>query len=177
VQIFVDNCPQLSCYEASGEVRSQGIDFELQGALTDNWQVGGGYTYARVHTLKDSANPQNENQRYDTDIPEHLFKVTTTYRFQGPLEKLRVGGTLSWQSRLYNDVDLADGGSYRLEQGSYAVTDLMAGYQVSRNLDLQVNANNVFDRKYYNAIATSTSYGGDSYGNPRNLMLTAKYSF
>jgi len=177
VQIFVENCPQLSCYEASGEVRSQGIDFELQGALTENWQVGGGYTYARVHTLKDSANPQNENQRYDTDIPEHLFKVTTTYRFQGPLEKLRVGGTLSWQSRLYNDVDLADGGSYRLEQGSYAVTDLMAGYQVSRNLDLQVNANNVFDRKYYNAIATSTSYGGDSYGNPRNLMLTAKYSF
>lgn len=177
VQIFVENCPQLSCYEASGEVRSQGIDFELQGALTENWQVGGGYTYARVHTLKDSANPQNENQRYDTDTPEHLFKVTTTYRFQGPLEKLRVGGTLSWQSRLYNDVDLADGGSYRLEQGSYAVTDLMAGYQVSRNLDLQVNANNVFDRKYYNAIATSTSYGGDSYGNPRNLMLTAKYSF
>lgn len=177
VQIFVENCPQLSCYEASGEVRSQGIDFELQGALTENWQVGGGYTYARVHTLKDNANPANENQRFDTDIPEHLFKVTTSYRFQGPLEKLRVGGTLSWQSRLYNDIDLADGSRYRLEQGGYAVTDLMAGYQVNRNLDLQVNANNVFDRKYYNAIANSASYGGDSYGNPRNLMLTAKYSF
>ncbi|MBD8680505.1 TonB-dependent siderophore receptor [Pseudomonas sp. CFBP 13719] len=177
VQIFVENCPQLSCYEASGEVRSQGIDFELQGALTENWQVGGGYTYARVHTLKDNANPANENQRFDTDIPEHLFKVTTSYRFQGPLEKLRVGGTFSWQSRLYNDIDLADGSRYRLEQGGYAVTDLMAGYQVNRNLDLQVNANNVFDRKYYNAIANSASYGGDSYGNPRNLMLTAKYSF
>ena len=177
VQVFVPNCPQTSCYEASGEIRSQGVDIELQGALTENWQIGAGYTYARVHTLKDAANPQNVNQRFDTDIPEHLFKLSSTYRFQGPLKDLRVGGTLSWQSRLYNDIDLADGSSYRLEQGAYAVTDLMAGYRVNQHLDLQLNANNIFDRKYYSAIATSVDYAGDSYGNPRNLMLTAKYSF
>lgn len=179
VQVFVPNCPQANnqCYAPSGQVRSQGIDLELQGALTENWQVGGGYTYARVHTLKDAANPANENQRFDTDIPEHLFKMTTSYRFQGDLEKLRVGGSVSWQSRLYNDVALLDGGNYRLKQGSYAVTDLMAGYQVNQNLDLQLNANNVFDRKYYASISNSVLYGGDTYGSPRNLMLTAKYSF
>lgn len=177
VQVFVPDCPQASCYEASGEIRSQGVDIELQGALTENWQIGAGYTYARVHTLKDAANPQNVNQRFDTDIPEHLFKLTSTYHFQGPLKDLRVGGTINWQSRLYNDIDLADGSSYRLEQGAYAVTDLMAGYRVNQHLDLQLNANNIFDRKYYSAIATSVDYAGDSYGNPRNLMLTAKYSF
>jgi outer membrane receptor for ferric coprogen and ferric-rhodotorulic acid len=177
VQVFVPDCPQSSCYEASGEIRSQGIDFELQGALTENWQVGGGYTYARVHTIKDDANPQNENQRFDTDIPEHMFKLSTTYHLQGPLQRLRVGGNISWQSRLYNDIDLADGSRYRLEQGAYAVTDLMAGYQVNKHLDLQVNANNIFDRRYYSAIASSVDYSGDSYGNPRNMMLTAKYSF
>ncbi len=53
----------------------------------------------------------------------------------------------------------------------------MAGYKVNDHLDLQVNANNIFDRRYYNAIASDVSYGGDSYGNPRNMMLTAKYSF
>ncbi|MEX3776499.1 TonB-dependent siderophore receptor [Pseudomonas sp. MYb118] len=177
VQIFVPTCPQSSCYEPSGEIRSQGIDLELQGALTENWQLGGGYTYARVHTLKDDANPQNVNQRFDTDTPEHLFKLTTSYRFQGPLEKLRVGGSVYWQSRMYNDIELADGSEYRLQQGSYATTDLMAGYEVNRNLDLQLNANNIFDRDYYQSISTSTQYGGDSYGAPRNLMLTARYSF
>ena len=177
VQVFVPNCPQASCYEASGEIRSQGIDFELQGALTENWQVGGGYTYARVHTIKDDANPENENQRFDTDVPEHMLKLSTTYRFQGPLHRLRVGGNVSWQSRMYNDIDLADGSRYRLEQGAYAVTDLMAGYQVNKHLDLQVNANNIFDRRYYSAIATTVNYAGDSYGTPRNMMLTAKYSF
>jgi outer membrane receptor for ferric coprogen and ferric-rhodotorulic acid len=57
------------------------------------------------------------------------------------------------------------------------VTDLMAGYRVNENLDLQLNANNIFDRKYYSTIANSVSYGGDSYGTPRNMMLTAKYTF
>ena len=177
VQVFVPNCPQSSCYEASGEIRSQGIDFELRGALTDNWQIGGGYTYARTHTIKDAANPQNVNKQFDTDTPEHLFKLTTRYNFQGPLEKLRVGGNISWQSRMYNDIELLDGGNYRLKQGAYAVTDLMAGYRVNDNLDLQLNANNIFDRKYYSTIANSVSYGGDSYGTPRNMMLTAKYTF
>ncbi|KFE47156.1 TonB-dependent siderophore receptor [Pseudomonas syringae] len=177
VQVFVPNCPQESCYEASGEIRSQGIDIELQGALTENWRIGGGYTYARAHTTKDEANPEKVNQRFDTDIPEHMFKLSSTYRFQGPLKDLRVGGNINWQSRLYNDIDLADGSSHRLEQGAYAITDLMAGYRVNKHMDLQLNANNVFDRKYYSAIANSVSYGGDSYGNPRNLMLTAKYSF
>lgn len=177
VQVFVADCPQSSCYEASGEVRSQGIDLELQGALTENWQVGGGYTYARVHTIKDDANPQKVNQRFDTDTPEHMFKLTTNYRFQGPLEKLRVGGNVSWQSRMYNDITLLDGSSYRLKQGAYAITNLMAGYKVNQNLDLQLNANNIFDRKYYSSISHSVSYGGDTYGNPRNLMMTARYSF
>lgn len=177
VQVFVPNCPQSSCYEASGEIRSQGIDFELQGALTENWQVGGGYTYARTHTIKDEANPETVNKQFDTDTPEHIFKLTTNYHFQGPLEKLRVGGNVSWQSRMYNDITLANGDNYRLKQGGYAVTDLMAGYRLNEHVDLQLNANNVFDRKYYTTIATTTSYGGDAYGTPRNMMLTAKYTF
>ncbi|MNF14789.1 Ferric-pseudobactin BN7/BN8 receptor precursor [compost metagenome] len=62
-------------------------------------------------------------------------------------------------------------------QGAYAVTDVMAGYQVNQHLDLQLNANNIFDRKYYSSISSSWQYGGDTYGAPRNMMLTAKYSF
>ncbi|WP_460135889.1 TonB-dependent siderophore receptor [Pseudomonas sp. S1_E04] len=177
VATVVPNCPQASCSEGSGKIRSQGIDVELQGALTENWQVGGGYTYARTHTLKDDANPQKVNKPFDTDTPEQLFKLTTRYNFQGPLQKLRVGGNISWQSRMYNDIPLVDGSSYRLKQGAYAVTDLMAGYKVNQHLDLQLNANNIFDRRYYSTIANSASYGGDAYGSPRNMMLTAKYSF
>ena len=169
-------CPVMTCYETSGKVRSQGLDLELQGAVTENWQVGAGYTYTRAHYIKDE-NPENENQRFDTDTPEHLFKVSTMYRLQGPLEKFRIGGNVYWQSRMYNDVPLT-AGSYRLQQGSYAVTDLMAGYEVNKHLDLQVNANNVFDRVYYSSIGYNTTWGStDNYGTPRSYMLTAKYRF
>ncbi|MFJ2485226.1 TonB-dependent siderophore receptor [Pseudomonas sp. NPDC087639] len=169
-------CPVMTCYSASGKVRSQGIDLELQGALTENWQVGAGYTYTRAHYIKD-ADPANNNQRFETDTPEHLFKVSTLYRLQGPLEKFRVGGNVYWQSRMYNDIALTNG-SYRLEQGSYAITDLMAGYEVNKHLDLQVNANNIFDRVYYSAIGTDVTWGStENYGNPRSYMLTAKYKF
>lgn len=169
-------CPVLTCYAAAGLVRSQGIDLELQGALTENWQVGGGFTYTRAHFIKDS-DPANDNQRFSSDTPERLFKLTTSYRFQGPLEKLRIGGNVYWQSRMYNDIALTNG-SYRLEQGSYAVADVMAGYQVNQHLDLQVNANNIFDRTYYSAIGNSTIWGStDTYGNPRSFGVTAKYSF
>ncbi|MNJ09582.1 Ferripyoverdine receptor precursor [compost metagenome] len=169
-------CPEITCYEASGKVRSQGLDLELQGALTEQWQVGAGYTYTRARYIKDQ-DPANAHQPFTTDAPEHLFKLSTVYRFQGPLEKLRVGGNVYWQSRLYNDVALTDG-SYRIQQGSYAVTDLMAGYEVNKHLDLQLNANNVFDRVYYSAIGSDVTWGStDTYGNPRNYMLTAKYKF
>ncbi|KJJ99850.1 MULTISPECIES: TonB-dependent siderophore receptor [Pseudomonas] len=169
-------CPKLDCYDASGKVRSQGIDLELQGALTENWQVGAGYTYTRTRYLKDQ-DPSNEHQPLETDKPEDLFKLSTVYRFQGPLEKLRIGGNVYWQSRMYNDVPVT-GGSYRIEQGSYAVTDLMAGYEVNKHLDLQLNANNVFDRVYYSAIGSDVKWGStDTYGNPRSYMLTAKYRF
>ncbi len=170
-------CPIQSCSEASGLVRSQGIDMELQGALTENWQLGGGFTYTRAHYIKDT-NPANDKQRFDPDTPERMFKLTTSYRFQGPLEKLRIGGNVYWQSRMYNDVALASGSSYRLEQGSYAVADVMAGYQVSKNLDLQVNVNNLFDRTYYSSVGKSPIWGAtDTYGNPRSVGLTAKYNF
>ncbi|UHC81236.1 TonB-dependent siderophore receptor [Pseudomonas sp. NIBR-H-19] len=170
-------CPVMTCYNASGKVRSQGIDMELQGALTENWQLGAGYTYTRAHYIKDE-NTANNNQKFDSDTPEHLFKVSTMYRLQGSLEKLRVGGSVYWQSRMYNDIALANGNSYRLEQGSYATADLMAGYEVSKHLDLQVNANNIFDRVYYSAIGSNVTWGSnDNYGTPRSYMLTAKYKF
>ncbi|MBE7373889.1 TonB-dependent siderophore receptor [Pseudomonas sp. AL-54] len=168
--------PTSSCYEAAGLVRSQGVDMELQGALSENWQVGAGYTYTRARYRKDD-DPANEGERFDTDQPEHLVKVSTLYHLPGQLEKWRVGGSVYWQSRVYNDVALS-GGTYRLDQGSYAVADLLLGYRANEHLDLQLNLNNVFDRTYYSAIGYDISWGStDTYGEPRSYLLTAKYTF
>lgn len=169
-------CTDYICYEASGKVRTQGIDLELMGALTPNWQVGAGYTYSQTKFLKD-ANKAKEGSKFDSDLPEHLFKLSTTYTLPGELNQWRVGGNVYSQSGIFNKGSNAFG-NYRIDQGSYAVVGLMVGYKVNKNLDTRLNLNNIFDRKYYQGIASNSTWSPyDVYGDPRNFTLTAKYSF
>ncbi|WP_210015205.1 TonB-dependent siderophore receptor [Pseudomonas palmensis] len=164
------------CYEAAGKVRSQGIEFEINGALTPNWQVGAGYTFAQAKYEKD-ADKAKEGRLFDTDLPRHMFKASTTYQLQGDLKQWRVGANLYSQSATFNKGSNVFG-NYHVEQEAYALVGLMAGYQVNKHLDTQLNINNVFDKKYYQGIASNSTWSPyDVFGDPRNLIVTAKYSF
>ncbi|MDR1647197.1 MAG: TonB-dependent siderophore receptor [Zoogloeaceae bacterium] len=158
--------PAISCYRAAGLVRSQGVDLEIQGAITPNWQLGTGYTFVDKETRKD-ANPANVGQRASTDLPRHQFKLFTTYRHGS----WRVGGGVNWQSDIYYKR-----AGFHSRQDAYAVANLMAGYQFDKHLDIQLNVNNLFDKRYYQAISSYVS-DGNVYGEPRNFMLTARYRF
>ena len=165
------------CSEASGKVRSQGVEFEVIGALTPDWQVGAGYTFAQAKYRKD-ADKAKEGRLFDTDIPRHLFKLNTTWHLPGELNQWRVGGDLYAQSRIFNKGVSSTYGNYHIEQDAYVLVGLMAGYKVSKDIDTQLNFNNVFDKKYYQGLAMNNSWSPyDVYGEPRNFTLTAKYSF
>lgn len=164
------------CYEAAGKVRSQGMELEINGALTPNWQVGAGYTFAQAKYEKDS-DAAKEGTLFDTDVPRHMFKANTTYRLQGELNRWRIGANLYSQSSTYNKGRNVFG-NFHIEQEAYALVGLMAGYQVNKHLDTQLNINNVFDKKYYQGIASNSTWSPyDVYGDPRNFTVTAKYNF
>jgi outer membrane receptor for ferric coprogen and ferric-rhodotorulic acid len=152
---------QTACYAPSGKVRSRGVDIELNGSLTENWQIGAGYTYNYAKEFKES------EERYNPHLPLNLFKVFTNYRLPGILQKWKIGGGLNVQSKIYN--------SNGLKQGGYSTTDLFVSYTASKNLDITMNANNIFDKVYYSSIGTP--WGTSFFGDPRNYMLTAKYRF
>ncbi|MFF7065986.1 TonB-dependent siderophore receptor [Pseudomonas sp. NPDC008258] len=135
---------------------TKGVELEVNGELAENWQVAGGYTY--------SVSTDSDNERIATQIPRNSFKVFTSYRLSGPLDKLTIGGGVNWQSKTGFDL------SY-YEQPSYAVTNLMARYDINKNLSAALNLNNVFDKEYY----STTSAG--VYGAPRNLTATLKYTY
>jgi outer membrane receptor for ferric coprogen and ferric-rhodotorulic acid len=165
-----------ACYEAAGKVRSQGIELEVNGALTPNWQVGAGYTFAQAKYKKDADNAK-EGTLFDTDVPRHLFKANTTYHLQGDLNKLRIGANVYGQSSTFNKGSNVFG-QYHIDQQAYALVGLMAGYKVTKHLDTQLNINNVFDKKYYQGIASNSTWSPyDVYGDPRNFTVTAKYAF
>lgn len=167
--------PTVTCYSAAGEVRSQGVEFEVQGAITPNWQLGAGYTVAIARYRKD-ATASNVGALFDTDTPRHLFKLSTMYRLAGDLQGWRIGGSVYRQGPIYNK-GTTSGVPFNISQNAYAVADLVIGWQATPKLDLRLNINNIFDKRYYNALSGTASFPSNVYGEPRNAMLTARYQF
>lgn len=144
-------------YSAEQDTTSKGIELELNGELAEGWQASAGYAYSVTTDIDDS--------RINTMLPRNSVKTFTSYRLHGPLDKITVGGGVNWQSKTGNDL-------HSFSQGSFAVTNLLARYEISRNLSASVNLNNVFDREYYSSPAVSGNYGA-----PRNVMTSFKYNF
>ncbi|MCO8162374.1 TonB-dependent receptor [Pseudomonas sp. 21LCFQ010] len=168
--------PQSTCYEAAGKVRNQGIDIQLSGALTPNWDMSAGYTFSQAKYHKDSG-VFERGDLFDTDVPRHQFKLSTMYKLPNQWERWRVGGSLYSQSSIFNKGTTA-GVGYEIEQAAYYIVDLNAGYKASEHLDLRFGLNNVFDKKYYQTISQNTSSWPTAfYGDPRNIQVTASYRF
>ena len=165
--------PDGSYYsKANGLMRSQGVDLEIQGALTPNWQLGVGYTYVTTKIIKDS-NSSNEGKRQLTDTPTHQIKGSTTYRFDNGL---RIGASARWQNKVYYDNSDYD---FHVRQGSVPVVDAMIGYAPNESWDLQLNITNLFNRKYYSAIQAQPVHWGANavYGEPLNVQFAVRYNF
>lgn len=148
--------------EADGTV-SKGIEFEINGALTDNWQMTFGATR---YVAKDS-----EGEAVNPNLPRTSVKLFTSYRLP-MLQALTVGGGVNWQNHVWADVAVPSG-TYRSEQGSYALVDLFARYKVTKAFSVQANLNNLLDKTY----DTNVDSRGIVYGAPRNFSVSASYSF
>ncbi|THF60152.1 TonB-dependent siderophore receptor [Pseudothauera rhizosphaerae] len=174
------DCPGTipeGCYRAAGLVRTEGVDIELQGALTPNWQIGTGFTYSETRYRKD-ATPANIGKRLNTMNPTTLFKLSTQYTLPGALNRLTLGGRINWQNRMYRDFANYYGEVVRNQQDARAIVDLSATYRLTRSLNVKLDINNVFDKVYYSAISGHWQWGvSEAYGRPRNAQLTLNASY
>lgn len=155
-----------ACYVAEGAVRSQGLEGEVSGRLTQDWNLFAGYTYNETRYVEDRS---NQGQPFRTQTPRHLFKLWTDYRL--PLDDGRwsIGGGINAQSSYY-----ALDGTVRSEQPAFAVAALRVGFRFDRHVSASLALNNLFDKKYYSGIR-GVSFG-NFYGDPRNVMLAVRFS-
>lgn len=152
-------------YVAAGKARSEGVDVELTGQLLPTWDISAGYTYTQTKYVAD---PKNKGLAFAPNTPRHSFKLWSRHTFtQEPLQIWTVGYGIIASSGVY-----AEEGAIRWSQGGYVITSALIGYKVNRNIDLALNMNNIFDRKYYARVDgwTRQSY----YGEPANVMLTLR---
>ncbi|MFK4754812.1 TonB-dependent siderophore receptor [Oceanobacter antarcticus] len=163
-----------TCYEASGEISSEGVDLEVQGALSDYWEIGAGYTYNETEYVKDSTFASGTI--YKPEVPKQLFKLTTSYTPAGKSGRWRFGTSLNWQDKIYRDGRSWAGDkttdTVRNEQDAYFLVDMMAQYKINSHLKLQLNIDNLFDKEYYSGLGADPQYAPrDYYGEPRNFKL------
>lgn len=170
------------CYVAQGTVKSRGLDFEINGRLTDRWTLFAGYTFNQ----NEYGGGYDENgSTYMPQTPRHLLKLWTTYGFDGALKGLKIGGGATVQSETYvsgtvvtyDSVTGESTGSaaYNFTQGGYTVLSAYAEYPLSKSWSVGLNINNLLDKTYYQTVGSSA--WSNWYGAPRSYTATVRAKF
>jgi len=152
------------------KTKTKGYEAEISGELARGWQLQAGYTHKIAR--------DDDGKKVATWEPEDQVSFYTTYKLQGNLDKLTVGGGARWQSAGWQTVNNwgypGGGRSEKFTQAPYWLVDLMTRYQVTENLSATLNVNNLFDKHYYTNIGFyDSAYPGD----PRNVMVTTRWDF
>lgn len=164
-----------ACYIAEGKVRGQGFETEVSGEVLPGLQITAGYTYTKNKYLRDrtatGAPSTNQGRDFSTITPRHLVRLWANYDLAGALDGLSIGGGVNAQSRTssnYNGYDI-------VTQKSYALFNARVGYKLNDNVSLAINANNIFDKTYYQRLGAWNS--GNRYGDPRSVLLVARLTY
>jgi outer membrane receptor for ferric coprogen and ferric-rhodotorulic acid len=156
--------------EGSGQ-RTRGFETEISGSITPEWNLYAGYTYLDIKKIDDDGLLGD---------PKHVARLRTTYDLSEYVNGLRIGGGTSWQSKIDNVPNpgrpLGNGkfDTAPLEVKGYALFDVMASYQINKNLSANLNVSNLFDKTYYRQYGF---YNGLIYGEPRRFTLSLQAQF
>lgn len=156
--------------KTAGRVRSQGVEVDLAGSLTENTNIIASYGYTDAKVLED---PDYAGKPLP-NVPRHTGSLFLTYDIHNAFagNTLTLGGGGHGVSRR----SATNGADYYLP--GYFVADAFAAYKMKLQypVTLQVNVKNLFDKTYYtSSIATNNL--GNQIGDPREVQFTVKMEF
>jgi catecholate siderophore receptor len=145
-----------------GEHTVSGVEFGVNGNVTDRWQMFGGYTFMDSEITR--SNNAAEVGKEFGNTPNHSLSLWTTYRLPRAAE---VGGGAQYVGDRFNSNTGAR------TAPAYWVIDAMAAYRVSEQLTMRVNGLNIANERYIDRVG-----GGHFIPGPgRSVMLTADIGF
>ncbi|MBM1200695.1 TonB-dependent siderophore receptor [Pseudomonas fragi] len=162
-------------YENAGESRVDGLELSASGKITDKWQVFAGYSYLKSE-LVDPGQKANRNGTINTaavsdkgnempNTPKNSFSLWTTYEV---MPKLTIGGGAFYVDEVYGDT------ANTVYVPAYTRYDAMASYKLTKNIDLQLNVQNLTDKTYYDK-AYAAHFASQAAG--RTALLTTSFHF
>ena len=160
-----------------GKTRVDGIELGLNGNITEQWAIAAGYTYLDselvdggfINTAASGqapvyvANPDNGKQVQN--VAKQSATLWTTYQV---LPQVTVGGGATYMDKVY-----ANAANSKWVPG-YVRYDAMFRYDVNKDVNLQLNLNNLSDKRYFNK-AYASHYATEAEGRSAVLALNFKY--
>ncbi|KLF91246.1 TonB-dependent siderophore receptor [Enterobacter asburiae] len=168
--LYTESVGDETVAKTAGRVRSQGVEVDLAGSLTENTNIIASYGYTDAKVLED---PDYAGKPLP-NVPRHTGSLFLTYDIHNAFagNTLTLGGGGHGVSRR----SATNGADYYLP--GYFVADAFAAYKMKLQypVTLQLNVKNLFDKTYYtSSIATNNL--GNQIGDPREVQFTVKMEF
>lgn len=144
-----------------GKTRTKGLELALTGRVLSDWQVSAGYTY------QDGTLRGNESVRL-AQLPKHQFSLWNRYDVS---DALGVGLGVIHQSSQFAAIRTS---ATTTKLPSFTRVDAALFYDVSENVQLQVNVENLFDTDYF---ADAHNNNNITPGAPINGRMTVRVKF
>ncbi|MDN4982814.1 TonB-dependent receptor [Bradyrhizobium arachidis] len=167
----------VSCVTAGAAYRVRGIDLGVGGKITDKWSVFGGLVLMQSEVTKSLAPPANSTLFASNvglplaNIAHQSFSMLTKYQFNDTWE---LGGQAVYRSKIYGGTLLAANQGTSIP--SYWRFDAFAEAKINKNWRLKVYVNNIFDKRYYDALYQSAApFVLEAPGRAAYLTISARY--
>ncbi|YCH30732.1 TonB-dependent siderophore receptor [Erwinia sp. D4-22] len=155
----------------AGKVRSQGVELDIAGQLTDSLSLIGSYAWTDARVTSDPENNGNEL----TNVARHTAALFLTNDFGQtgllPADDLRAGIGARYVGRRAGDA----ANSFYLDD--YTVADAFVAWSTpidSYKVKWQVNVKNLFDTTWYPSSGNNLRV---AVGEPREIVLKASVDF
>jgi catecholate siderophore receptor len=147
----------------TGSQRTNGLEFGVNGNVTRNWRMMGGYAYQDASVT--SATAVAPKGARVAQVPRNTFSFWNSYRF---LRKWGVGLGLIHRSDMFAAID------NKVVLPGYTRFDGSLSYTISERLSFQANLENVFNRKYF---VNADSNDNITPGYPRAARFALTWKF
>ena len=133
--------------------RTRGIELGISGNITDDWKMFGGYAFQEGKITKSISSSALAGATM-AQVPEHTFTLWNRYDIT---QQWGVGLGSIYRSKMYAATDnlVTLPGFLRFDAAVY--------FKTTENVELQVNVENLFDKKY---IASANSNNNITPGSP-----------
>ncbi|WP_371194610.1 TonB-dependent receptor [Glaciecola sp. SC05] len=145
--------------------QTSGFEIQLVGYINDAWEISAGYSNIDAEETGRVTAANDIGNRTLSQVPENMFTVWNRYELN---EAWAFGLGVIYQSAqfasLSNNVELPD----------FTRIDAAVYYNVSEDLQVQLNVENLLDEAYFPAAHNDNNI---SIGEPVNARLSVSYQF